>query len=74
MRVGFRIFAVSAMKWTPQKAITSASTFWAACASCERVADEVGEVLDLGLLVVVREDHRVALALEARDRGLEIVG
>ena len=40
----------------------------------ERVADEVGEVLDLGLLVVVGQDHGVALALDARDRGLEIVG
>ena len=40
----------------------------------ERVAHEVGEVLDLGLLVVVGEQHRVALFLEREDRGLEIVG
>ena len=34
-RVGFRIFAVSAMKWTPQKTITSASTLvaWRASSS-----------------------------------------
>ena len=40
----------------------------------ERIADEVREILDLGFLVVVGEDHRVALALHARDRGLEIDG
>jgi hypothetical protein len=40
----------------------------------ERVAHEVGEVLDLGLLVVVREQDRVALFLELEDRGLEILG
>ena len=39
----------------------------------QRVADEVGEILDLALLVVVREDHRVALALEALDLGLELL-
>jgi hypothetical protein len=33
MRSGFRIFAVSAMKWTPAKRMTSASVFFAACAS-----------------------------------------
>ena len=33
IRSGFRIFAVSAMKWTPQNAITSRSTFVAAWAS-----------------------------------------
>ena len=40
----------------------------------ERIADEIREILDLGLLIVVGEDHRVALALHARDRGLEIDG
>ena len=50
-----------------------AVAFVAACASCERVADEVREVLDLGLLVVVGEEDRVALFLERADRGLEIV-
>ncbi len=38
----------------------------------ERVADEVGQVLDLRLLVVVREDHRVALFLEPADLLLEL--
>ena len=32
----------------------------------ERVAHEVGDVLHLGALVVVREDHRVALAASSR--------
>jgi hypothetical protein len=31
---GFKIFAVSAMKWTPQNAITSAVVEAAACESC----------------------------------------
>jgi hypothetical protein len=31
--LGFRIFAVSAMKWTPQKAMTSAVVLAAACDS-----------------------------------------
>ena len=50
----------------------------------ERVAHEVGDVLDLGQLVVVREDHRVALGGEGahlvlhradvldRDRGVGV--
>ena len=38
----------------------------------ERVADEVGDVLDLAVLVVVREEDRVALLLEALDLGLEV--
>ena len=33
----------------------------------EAVADEIGEVLDRRLLVIMREDDRVALLLEARD-------
>ena len=49
------------MKWTPQKAITSAS---AAAALRERPSEsptKCGHVLDLGHLVVVGEDHGVAL-------------
>ena len=63
--------AVSAMKCTPQKAITSASVFAACCESAERVADEVGHVLDLGQLVVVREDHGAALGGERPYLGLQ---
>ncbi len=40
----------------------------------ERVAHEVGEVLDLRLLVIVREQDRVARFLELADRAFEIVG
>ena len=58
---GERIEAVSAMKWTPQKAITSASAAAAWRERPEAVAEVVGDVLDLGQLVVVGEDHRVAL-------------
>ena len=39
----------------------------------ERITDEIGEVLDLGLLVVVRQDHRVALLLEPPDLRLELL-
>ena len=40
----------------------------------QAVADDVGDgVEDLGRLVVMRQDDRVALALEAQDRG-DIVG
>jgi hypothetical protein len=40
----------------------------------QRVSDEVRQVLDLGLLVVVREDHGIALGLELLDPLLELVG
>ncbi len=36
----------------------------------ERVADEIGDVLHFGALVVVREDDGVAVAGEALDLGL----
>ena len=58
---GHRIEAVSAMKWTPQKTITSASGVGGLAGEAERVAHVVGDVLDLGHLVVVGEDHGVAL-------------
>ena len=61
---GERIAAVSAMKWTPQKTITSASVLAADLREPERVADEVGHVLDVGHLVVVGEDHGVSLGGE----------
>ena len=64
---GERIEAVSAMKWTPQKAIASASVAAACAREAERVAEVVGDVLDLGQLVVVGEDHRVALGGERAD-------
>ena len=38
----------------------------------EAVANEIGEVLDLRLLVIMREDHRIAVALEALNLGKEV--
>ena len=40
----------------------------------ERVADEVGDVLDLGNLVVVGEDHRVAFLRQRQHLLLPVVG
>ena len=71
---GFRIFAVSAMKWTPQKAITSQSIFSAMRASASESPTWSARSWIRVLLVVVREQHGVALALEAPDRVFEIVG
>ena len=74
---GLRIAAVSAMKWTPQKTIASASV---AAASRERPSespDEVRDVLYLGHLVVVGEDHRASLGGELADlllHGGDLVG
>ena len=68
---GERIEAVSAMKCTPQNAITSASVRAACCERAERVADEVRDVLDLGQLVVVGEDHGAALGGQRAYLGLQ---
>ena len=68
---GERIEAVSAMKCTPQNAIRRPLGGRRAAAEAERVADVVGDVLDLGQLVVVGEDHRVALLGERADLGLQ---
>ena len=38
----------------------------------EAVADKIGHVLDLALLVVVREDDRVELLLQGADRRVEL--
>ena len=53
------------MKWTPAKQMTSALVFCACLRELERVADEVGDVLDLGLLVVVREEDARCARLSA---------
>ena len=55
------------MKWTPQKTITVGVGGGGLAREAERVADVVGHVLDLGHLVVVREDDGVALARERPD-------
>ena len=41
-------------------------------AEFERIADEIGEVLDFGALVIMREDHRVALGAQTVDLGAEV--
>ena len=64
---GDRIEAVSAMKCTPQNAITSLGGRGGLLGEPERVADVVGHVLDLGQLVVVGEDHGAALGRERAD-------
>ena len=64
---GERTEAVSAMKWTPQNSITVGVGLRRLAREAERVADEVGDVLELGQLVVVGEDHRVALGGERAD-------
>ncbi len=52
------------MKCTPQNTIVEASTVGRDAGEPERVADVVGDVLDLGQLVVVSQDDRVALLRE----------
>ena len=52
------------MKCTPQKTIVSRLGGGGPPGEAERVADVVGDVLHLGHLVVVREDHGVALGRE----------
>ena len=74
MRSGFRIFAVSAMKCTPAKRMTSAVRLLRRLRELERIAEEVGDVLDVAVLVVVREQDRVALVLEAPDLLFEVEG
>ena len=55
------------MKRTPQKAMTSASVACALRAEIERIANEIGNILQFGPLVIMREDNRVALLAEAID-------
>ncbi len=69
---GERIFAVSAMKRTPQKAITSASVACGLAGEIEAVADEVGNVLDFRRLVIMGEDDGVALLAQPVDLGAEV--
>ena len=57
------------MKCTPASTMTSASTRGRLARERQAVADHVSHAMeDLRRLVVVREDHRVALALQLEDR------
>ena len=67
MRSGFSTLAVSAMNQTPQNAITSPSKLAGLAGQFQAVADGIGEFLDLGLLVVMRQDNGAAFALELED-------
>ena len=61
--------AVSAMKWTPQKTMTSAGL---AAASWLRPSESpviVGDVLHFRDLVIVGQDHGPPLCLEPVDPG-----
>ena len=60
------------MKRTPQKAMTSASVAGALRLKIEAVADEIGEILDFGLLVIMREDDGVALLAQPVDLGAQV--
>ena len=59
------------MKCTPQKTMTSALGLGRFARQAERIADEVGDVLHFGALVVVGEDDRVALARQSLDLALQ---
>ena len=59
------------MKCTPQNAMTLSDERAASCESSRESPDEVGDVLHLGHLVVVRQDHGVALAREGAHLVLE---
>ena len=59
--------ALSAMKWTPQKMMNSASWCWPIrFDELPRVADVVGELDDLVALVVMAEDHEPPAERPAR--------
>ena len=60
------------MKCTPANRMTSALVFLACLRELQRIAEEIGDVLDVAVLVVVRENDRVALALEAADLVFEV--
>jgi hypothetical protein len=59
------------MKWTPQKTNRVGAGGRGLAREPERIAHVVRHVLDLGHLVVVREDHRVAAAREVANLRLE---
>ena len=66
---GLRILAVSAMKCTPQNTIVSSGASAAILRQRQRIADVVGDVLDRGQLVVVRQHGGTAQAGQAADLG-----
>ena len=71
---GERIFAVSAMKCTPQKTIVYCGRGRGDPRQRQRVADVVGDVLDLRDLVVVRQDDGVALGRASSRTSFRPIG
>ena len=69
---GLNIFAVSAMKRTPQKAMTSASVAAALRDRSRLSPTKSARSWICRLLVIMGEDDRIALFLEALDLGEEI--
>jgi hypothetical protein len=61
---GLRILAVSAMKCTPQKTMTSAFGFGRLPGKSQGIADVIGQVLDFRDLVVMGQDDGVQPVLE----------
>ena len=41
-------------------------------AEFEAVPDEIGEVLDFGALIIMRQDHRIALLAQTVDLGADV--
>ena len=70
---GLSILAVSAMKRTPQKTIDRRIDLGRLAGQLEAVAGDVGQFLDLALLVVVGEDGGADLLLEVEDFGGDVV-
>ncbi len=60
------------MKWTPQKAITSAVGGLGVIGEAERIPDVVGDILDVAGLIVMGEDDGVSGLLEGQDFLLEV--
>ncbi len=61
---GERIFAVSAMKYTPQKNDHVRLSLRRLDTEPQRVTDEIGQVVNLGQLVVVNQDDRILFFLQ----------
>jgi hypothetical protein len=69
---GLRIFAVSAMKLHAAEGDDVRVGRRRLARQIEAVADEIGNVLDFGLLVIMREDHGVPLLAQPVDLGTQV--
>jgi hypothetical protein len=61
------------MKWTPQKTMTSASVCRCLAGQLQRVANEIGKVLNDWQLVVVSQDDSVSLLAQPIDALNELL-